>query len=190
MTKSIHPSLRVANGQPRMGWGWGVTRKLPGCLKGSEVPPQRSKPGERSPVTSSKETSCSDKVLRRCRASVCSVPEECPQGIADLIRTCHGPVEQRPSAQECAHIIAQFLRSSSKEAGRTFSGHTTPGRQANHASGRTGQQRVGELGGRPRRPERRLRSLAGCMRAPVPSFQASPVRTGEELSWIRPPACT
>jgi hypothetical protein len=43
--------------------------------------------------------------------SVRRVPEECPQEIADLIQRCQGDASQRPDAQECAQIIAQFVPS-------------------------------------------------------------------------------
>lgn len=40
----------------------------------------------------------------------CRVPEEAPQEIADLIKRCVGPAEERPSAQECIEIIGPIAR--------------------------------------------------------------------------------
>lgn len=40
----------------------------------------------------------------------CSVPEECPQEIADLIEQCCQPEPHlRPDAAQCAAVISEFL---------------------------------------------------------------------------------
>lgn len=41
------------------------------------------------------------------------MPEEAPQEIADLVSRCTGDVEERPDAQECAEIIAPYVRTAS-----------------------------------------------------------------------------
>ena len=83
------------------------------------------------------------------------VPEECPQEIADLIASCTGDAAERPDAQECAHVIAEFVpnalgrRSTSRSlpgrsprpllrgSGRTVSGGSTESGAANSAADRS-----------------------------------------------------
>ena len=54
------------------------------------------------------------------------VPEECPQEIADLIASCTADAAERPDAEECAHIIAQFVPSADarRSASRSLSGRS------------------------------------------------------------------
>ena len=84
------------------------------------------------------------------------VPEECPQEIADLIASCTADAAERPDAQECAHVIAQFVpgadarRSSSrslsgssprpllKASGRAASGDSTGSGAATSPAGASG----------------------------------------------------
>ena len=75
-----------------------------------------------------------------------SVPEECPQEIADLIASCTADAAERPDAQECAHIIAQYVPNADarRSASRSLSGQSprallnTSGRAASGASAESG----------------------------------------------------
>ncbi len=56
-----------------------------------------------------------------CRMYGRRVPEECPQEVADLILRCNGPAAERPTAAQCANIMADYLPRTSKGMGRALS---------------------------------------------------------------------
>ena len=100
------------------------------------------------------------------QGSVRRVPEECPQEIADLIQRCQGDASQRPDAQECAQIIAQFVPSvgAQKLSSRLMAGNSAclapadgqPGRTASGEApkwGVSGRAHSRSLSGGSQRPE-------------------------------------
>lgn len=120
------------------------------------------------------------------------VPEECPQEIADLIASCTADAAERPDAQECAHIIAQFVpnadarRSSSrslsgqsprpllKASGRAASGDSTESGAANSAAGGSAPGGAPPAAAAPGTEQRQERTDETCSAEAAQEAQVTP----------------
>ena len=101
------------------------------------------------------------------------VPEECPQEIADLIQRCQGDASQRPDAQECAQIIAQFVPSVGvrRLSSRSISGNSPRPVPADGQPGRTASGEAPKSGVSGRAHSR---SLSGGSSRPTVILEADP----------------